>query len=254
MRASRSQIENDFWTEKLEAYRQNSEVYETYHVKESQKINEDSDMENLYKLLVEKFGTNYLYKNIREATYRKKEYNIWCIRFYPQGNKQGSNNDYIEISNSCVSHQYVTCFLISINNDIRRYWCNSYRYQEIFNLFCNFYNDYESNKNELTNLLLEYEKNEKIKTVAQQSIKAIVEAKMTGTGYKWDLQEEGSRCVLRIKMKRGKMIELTLGYKSFTEKIPEMLEVIKQMENLLDTIPYPVNVRSCAKNIDWKES
>ena len=116
----------------------------------------------------------------------------------------------------------------------------------------NFYRNYASYQAELQGRLLEVQKESKLHQTAAASIRAVVEAKMGVTDYEWCLVEESERSILQIKMKRGKMIEITFGHKTFTDKIPELMTVITQMDTLLQGIPYPVNVRSYGRNIPWK--
>ena len=67
------------------------------------------------------------------------------------------------------------------------------------------------------------------------------------------LEEEQERTVLLVKMPRAKMLRITLGYKSYMDKLPELANVIDQMKRLIETIPYPVEVENLGRNVKWKK-
>lgn len=125
--------------------------------------------------------------------------------------------------------------------------------------------EYENFKNQIKSLRqnratyipnpeLKNEKQEKIRQTAKNTIRVLIPNFMAQTGYEWNLVEEDEQAILQVKMKRAKMIEITLGYKSFTDKIPELMNVIKQMDELISTIPYPANIKSYGRNIPWKKN
>ena len=103
-------------------------------------------------------------------------------------------------------------------------------------------------------------KRKKLAEMASKSIEAVVPQIMATSGYEWNLESEykyfgrgGSpdRYILRIKMKKHKMIEITLNQNNFANKIPEILNVVAQIEKLLEQVPYAVNVLNYGPNICW---
>ena len=103
-------------------------------------------------------------------------------------------------------------------------------------------------------------KQKKLAEMASKSIETIVPQMMAESGYEWNLESEykyfgrgGSpdRYILRIKMKKHKMIEITLNQNNFANKIPEILNVVAQIEKLLEKVPYAVNVLNYGPNIRW---
>ena len=107
---------------------------------------------------------------------------------------------------------------------------------------------------------LEMEKQRKLAEMASKSIETIVPQLMAQTGYEWNLESEyknfgtggvPGRYILRIKMKKRRMIEITLNRNNFTNKIPEILNVAKQIEQLLEQAPYAVNIVNYGTDIRW---
>ena len=107
---------------------------------------------------------------------------------------------------------------------------------------------------------LEMEKQKKLAEMASKSIETIVPQMMAQSGYEWNLESEykhygtggvPERYILRIKMKKRRMIEITLNQNNFADKIPEILNVVRQIEQLLEQAPYAVNIANYRTGIRW---
>ena len=104
-------------------------------------------------------------------------------------------------------------------------------------------------------------KQKKLAEIAAQSIEAIIPQMMAKSGYEWNLEcGENKRCgggvvpvgyYLCIKMKRHKMVRIALNQKNFANKIPEVLNVVKQIEQLMEQVPYAVDVLNYGPGIHW---
>ena len=62
----------------------------------------------------------------------------------------------------------------------------------------------------------------------------------------------GTQQVLSIKMKKHKMIQISLTPKNFSEKIAGILKVVAQIEALLGQIPYAVDIKSYGNRMPWR--
>ncbi len=104
-------------------------------------------------------------------------------------------------------------------------------------------------------------KQKKLAEIAAQSIEAIIPQMMAKSGYEWNLEcGENKRCgggvvpggyYLCIKMKRHKMVRIALNQKNFANKIPEVLNVVKQIEQLMEQVPYAVDVLNYGPGTHW---
>lgn len=103
-------------------------------------------------------------------------------------------------------------------------------------------------------------KQKKLAEMASKSIETIVPQMMSQSGYEWNLESEykyfgtggtPERYILRIKTKKHKMIEITLNKNNFAEKIPEILNVVKQIEQLLEQAPFAVNIVNYGPGTRW---
>ena len=103
-------------------------------------------------------------------------------------------------------------------------------------------------------------KQQKLAEMASKSIETIVPQMMAESGYEWNLEKEykhyswggfPDRYILRIKTKSHKMIEITLSQKNFSKKIPEILNVVRQIEQLLEQAPFAVNILNYGPGTRW---
>ena len=233
------EVKKCFWSHKCREYKREAEAFA--------KKEDNVSLSSIADRLVEKYGADKI------KIYNNSSGKIEEIKIFP-GSRTGENVFYISIEMARYHYGYIN---IHISHKLGG---SSLPSHEADYFVSKFMDEYAANKaalgTELAPLnaeLLEIEKEKKIKDIARQSIRSAVAAKMTETGHKWNLREEEDRYVLRIKMKYKKMIEITLGYKDFIDKVPEMLEAIKQAENLLATISYPVDIKGYGNNIEWNE-
>lgn len=247
---------SNFWSKKLSEY----EKLYTLTSDSTEKTDVDSDMYELLKKLQEKYGeTNIEYKREENKIKCPK----WRISFHI---KRNDSEDFgIKISNYHVPYAYNTSFETKIFCKSEKYhygvsiisksiWCHCDHTKEILALFDKVYEDFETNMAELRDVFFAFEKEQKICSLAQTSIRTVVQNIMSKSNYEWHLVEEEKRSVLQIKMKRSMMMEIPLGHKTFSKKIPEILSVIAQIEQLQGEIPYPVTIKRYGNNISWKKA
>ena len=124
--------------------------------------------------------------------------------------------------------------------------------------------DYQKNKANAERIAeekrIEELKQKKLAEMASKSIETIVPQMMAESGYEWNLESEykhygcggvPERYILRIKTKSHKMIEITLSQKNFAKKIPEILNVVHQIEQLLEQAPFAVIILNYGPGTRW---
>lgn len=97
------------------------------------------------------------------------------------------------------------------------------------------------------------ERTAKIQEMGRKSIATIIPRMMENSGYEWSLYHNDIRYVLYVKMKKGKMLELSLTPNNFANKMSDLIKVVAQMEKLFDEIPYAVDVKNCSSKIQWQK-
>jgi hypothetical protein len=78
--------------------------------------------------------------------------------------------------------------------------------------------------------------------MASSSLKACVSQMLSPIGYEWNLTDKGKYFSLQIKISEKRIIEISLNEKNFTKRIPVIPEILKNIENLLNTLPFPIDI------------
>lgn len=125
--------------------------------------------------------------------------------------------------------------------------------------FARFSEDSASNPDEVNDIIsqikqavfIHYEKEKKLRQTAVNTITLSIKTLLKETDYEWSLTEEDERSILHIRTKFNTSIDITLGHKTFTSKIPELLTVIGKTLGFLDKMPYSIYITNCKKNITW---
>jgi hypothetical protein len=60
--------------------------------------------------------------------------------------------------------------------------------------------------------------------------------------HEWNLADKGKDFLLQIELGKKRMIEISLNDKNFTKRIPAIPNVLKSVEGLLETMPFPVDI------------
>ena len=133
---------------------------------------------------------------------------------------------------------------------IYRFNCNVEATLQNIDILLKKFPDYHEHAH---NLRFAQEKENKLIEIAEKSIESVIPQLMSRSGYEWHLDNDETRYILSIKMKKHKMIQISLTPKNFSEKISGILKVIAQIETLLDQIPYTVDIKSYGSSIPWKK-
>jgi hypothetical protein len=105
-----------------------------------------------------------------------------------------------------------------------------------------FVNNFPAHLVALEKKKIEFEKNAKLKEIARLSLKTSVAQMMSQMGYEWDLADREKYFLLRIEMGDKRMVEISLNDKNFAKRIPIMPEMLKNIERMLETMPFPVDI------------
>lgn len=81
-----------------------------------------------------------------------------------------------------------------------------------------------------------YEKYDKIRKMAQTSIRILVENELKRTNYKYSIEEGKTRSVLVVKMRRQRKLEISLRHKDFQKVIGQIPEIIDRIMTMSDDI------------------
>ncbi len=96
-------------------------------------------------------------------------------------------------------------------------------------------------------------KQEKIKQVAENNIQIMVKSLMKQTGYQYVLEMQETTCILKIKMKRKQMLEISLPHKTFTKRIQKILPTIELMKQTIENSDVRFSLKGYGNHMNWKQ-
>lgn len=105
---------------------------------------------------------------------------------------------------------------------------------EFINKFSSYMQGYEKKK-------LEFDKKSKLENMTKSSIQTTISQLLPPMGYKWRLVERGKDFFLQLAG-HGTRIGLTLNSKNFVNRFSALPEMLKQIDSLFNTLPFPIDV------------
>ncbi len=118
--------------------------------------------------------------------------------------------------------------------------------------FYNFLKEFPSFYFQTKQKYKEQVKEEKIKSIAQNNINVMVSNLMEKHHYVYVLEPQENTCILKIKMKKKQMIEISLPYKSFLNRIEKIIPSIELVKNILEQAELRVNIKGYGNQMNWK--
>ena len=163
--------------------------------------------------------------------------------------QQGDKIQEIRIAKSLdamVSVELLINFQATVRLSIKDFTSISYSLptidlqETLENLEC-FVDDFPKNFERFENALVENEKKAKIEAMAKVSIKAAIEQLLASTHYEWELIETDKFYSLRVGLGNN-VVSMTLNDKNFARRIPVLLDALRQVENLVEALPFPMDI------------
>lgn len=240
-----SNVKNKFWSKKIKEYEKRFVLQDN-----ARPGNTDQDIKWICAELKRKYGEKNVLSSRKIFPEKRPPKIEWTVTLHIQ--KGCYEKIDVCLSNVSISSWYLASFIIQVEQG-EGILCHSDRREDIIKLFDALYNDYEKNMEELSAFIVKEQRGEKLRKMGAAGARILIPKEMAKTNYEWNLIEEKTRSVLHIKTKRGKMIEISLGHKTFLKLLPDMIKVIEQTERYLDSVPYPVNIKNCSKNAKWRK-
>lgn len=101
----------------------------------------------------------------------------------------------------------------------------------------------------------EIKKFEKVREISENAIESLVKEKLKGTGIEYNLKLEPTDVFLKIKMKRGRFLEIKLPHKGFSDILSDgFIKDINSVAQALNSIRYTCRIQRYGNNINWFKS
>jgi hypothetical protein len=105
---------------------------------------------------------------------------------------------------------------------------------------------------EFNKLKAEVEKQEKIVQLSRSSVKTWLKTVMKDSGYQYYMTNDDNKITLSIRMKHGVQLDIPLYFRRFQKQMPDLLQTIKQYENMIANSKNKVLISNLKANEKWQ--
>ncbi len=91
----------------------------------------------------------------------------------------------------------------------------------------------------------------KMRQITQDSIRIVIDKMMKENGYLYYLKFQRSSCVLTVKMKKKQVLEISLPYKTFANRLGNIIETIKLVEETISASKIRFNLKGSGCFLGW---
>ncbi|MBR2090468.1 MAG: hypothetical protein IJ905_08930 [Fibrobacter sp.] len=106
-----------------------------------------------------------------------------------------------------------------------------------------FIEEFPSYCEQSSRIITEIEKEQKLKEIARETICATVSHIMESTKYSWNLYEFENTFSLEVSIIDEYTVEMDFNTQNYLERIPALQGILKQTENFLKEIPFPITIQ-----------
>ena len=107
----------------------------------------------------------------------------------------------------------------------------------------NFIKEFPSYCEQSSRIITEIEKEQKLEEIARDTIRATVSHIMESSKYSWNLTEDENTSSLEVSINDEYTIEMDFNTQNYLERIPALQGILKQTENFLKEIPFPITIQ-----------
>ena len=107
----------------------------------------------------------------------------------------------------------------------------------------NFIEEFPSYCEQSSRIITEIEKERKLEEIARDTIRATVSHIMESTKYSWNLYEFENTFSLEVSINDEYSVEMDFNTQNYLERIPALQGILKQTENFMKEIPFPITIQ-----------
>ena len=127
------------------------------------------------------------------------------------------------------------------NVPYERCWCNL---DATLENLVKFVDEFPNYNEQSSRIITEIEKEQKLKEIAQNTIRATISHIMNSTKYQWNLSEYENSFSLEVAFEKGYTIQMSFDIQNYLERIPALQNVLEQTENYIKEIPFPISIKA----------
>lgn len=107
----------------------------------------------------------------------------------------------------------------------------------------NFIKEFPSYCKQSSRIITEIEKEQKLEEIARNTIRATVSHIMESSKHSWNLTEDENIFSLEVSINNEYSVEMDFNTQNYLNRIPALQGILKQTENFLKEIPFPITIQ-----------
>ena len=107
----------------------------------------------------------------------------------------------------------------------------------------NFIEEFPSYCEQSSRIITEIEKEQKLEEIARDTIRATVSHIMESSKHSWNLTEDENTFSLEVSINNEYSVEMDFNTQNYLNRIPALQGILKQTENFLKEIPFPITIQ-----------
>ena len=107
----------------------------------------------------------------------------------------------------------------------------------------NFIEEFSSYCEQSSRIITEIEKEQKLEEIARDTIRATVSHIMESSKHSWNLTEDENTFSLEVSINNEYSVEMDFNTQNYLDRIPALQGILKQTENFLKEIPFPITIQ-----------
>jgi hypothetical protein len=128
----------------------------------------------------------------------------------------------------------------NFNVPYERCWCNL---DATLENLVKFVDEFPNYNEQSSRIITEIEKEQKLKEIAQNTIRATISHIMNSTKHQWKLSESENSFSLEVAFEKGYTIQMSFDIQNYLERIPALQNILKQTENYIKEISFPIEIK-----------
>lgn len=113
-------------------------------------------------------------------------------------------------------------------------------------------------ENHWPEMKLNIQKQQKLTSMAENTIELLLQGKMNGTGIPYVIEKQKTRVKATFNVGKKTMVEMSISHKNFTEQIDTIISTVKQLKDFIQNADMQVRIKqitaSNSRYIRWQNT
>lgn len=144
----------------------------------------------------------------------------------------------------CIKQEHETVSLMFNNRRCDMYVTARYSLDDVVTFLVDADRDIPAIMGKCKKKLLDAKKKEKMKALSKATVESVVKATLKDTDIQYRLELKEQRAYITLRLNNGLETTVYLSYKTFMQKIPHIVPMVRQLNEMMDALGQPIHIKS----------